>query len=194
MKPPKPPRKPTLDSLKRSAAAYLERYAASAAMLRAVLERRVRRWARASGAEAEAERALSALVDEAVAVSARAGLVDDVRFAQARTATLIRKGWPERRIRAALGQKGVAAETAAAALAAAELDDAAAARRFAERRRLGPWRDSGRDSGRDPARRAERREKDIAALMRAGFSHGHARAAIDGGDAVTENSSDKLAD
>ena len=48
------PRKPDVDSLKRSALAYLERYAASRAMLREVLIRRVRRWARLAGAEAEA--------------------------------------------------------------------------------------------------------------------------------------------
>ena len=165
------PRKPDVDSLKRSALAYLERYAASRAMLREVLTRRVRRWARLAGAEAEAVAAAMRAVDEAVAAAARAGLVDDARFAGARTATLVRKGWPARRIRAALNQKGIDGTTAEAALAAAELDDAAAARRFAERRRLGPWRT--RD-------RAERREKDIAALMRVGFSLTHARAAVDG--------------
>lgn len=165
------PRKPDVDSLKRSALAYLERYAASRAMLREVLTRRVRRWARLAGAEAEAVAAAMRAVDEAVAAAARAGLVDDARFAGGRTATLARRGWPARRIRAALNQKGIDGTTAEAALAAAELDDAAAARRFAERRRLGPWRT--RD-------RAERREKDIAALMRAGFSLIHARAAVDG--------------
>ena len=166
------PRKPDVDSLKRSALAYLERYAASRAMLREVLTRRVRRWARLAGAEAEAVATAMRAVDEAVAAAARAGLVDDARFAGGRTATLARRGWPARRIRAALNQKGIDGTTAEAALAAAELDDAAAARRFAERRRLGPWR--------DPAKRAERREKDIAALMRAGFSLTHARAAVDG--------------
>ncbi|MFT3809037.1 MAG: RecX family transcriptional regulator [Micropepsaceae bacterium] len=168
----KPPRKPTLDRLKASALAYLTRYAASRAMLRAVLVRRVTRWARATGAEAEAIAEAMRAVDEAVATSVRAGLVDDARFAGARTATLVRKGWPARRIKAALSQKGIDGVTAAAAVEAAATDDAAAARRFAERRRLGPWRAA--------ERRAERREKDIAALMRAGFSLSHARAAVDG--------------
>lgn len=169
----KTPKEPGLESLKRSAVAYLERYAASQAMLRAVLKRRVQRWARLTGAEAGAVAAKMGLADEAVAVAARAGLVDDARFAGARTATLVRKGWPARRIGAALAQKGVSRETAAAALEAAALDDGAAARRFAERRRLGPWRISAE-------KRAEKREKDIAALMRTGFSLSHARAAIDG--------------
>ncbi len=181
----KPPRKPTPESLKRSAVAYLERYAASRAMLRAVLMRRVARWARLTGAgaraeagaEAEAETgaeaiaALSDAVDDAVAAAARAGLVDDARFAAGRTATLARRGWPARRIRAALGQKGLDGDTVSAALGAAEIDDEAAARRFAQRRRLGPWRTDDT--------RAERRDKDIAALMRAGFSLALARSAVD---------------
>lgn len=167
----RPPRKPTEDSLKRSAIAYLERYAASQAMLRAVLGRRVARWARLTAAEPEAVAEAMAAADAAVAAAARAGLVDDARFAAGRTATLKRRGWPARRIRMAITQKGIDGATASAAMEAAELDDEAAARRFAERRRLGPWR--MRD-------RAEKREKDIAALMRAGFSLSHARAAVDG--------------
>ena len=166
------PRKPDVDSLKRSAIAYLERYAASRAMLREVLIRRVRRWARLTEADSEAVAAAMAAADEAAAAAARAGLVDDARFAGGRTATLARRGWPARRIRAALNQKGIDGATAAAAMEAAGLDDAAAARRFAARRRLGPWR--------APEKRAERREKDIAAMMRAGFPLALAREAIDG--------------
>ena len=48
----------------------------------------------------------------------------------------------------------------------------AAARRTARRRRLGPWR--GEDQ------RAARREKDLAALARAGFSYSVAKTVIDG--------------
>jgi regulatory protein len=49
--------------------------------------------------------------------------------------------------------------------------DLTAARRLAQRRRLGPWRAKNR---------AEHRMKDIAALGRAGFSYDTARAVIDG--------------
>lgn len=180
-------RQPTADSLKRAAIAYVERYAASQAMLRAVLRRRVMRWSRMAEPppDSDAVAAAMAAVEEAVAAAARSGLVDDARFAAGRTQTLIRKGWPQRRIRASLSQKGVGAEIAAAAMAAAEADDEIAARRFAQRRRLGPWRMSAET-------RAAKREKDIAAMMRAGFSLTHARMAIE--DTVTGNASDKLAD
>lgn len=168
----KPPKEPKFETLKRSALAYLTRYAASQAMLRTVLKRRVKRWEKAVVPPVESVVLKLAMIEEVVAVCVRAGLVDDARFAGGRTATLVRRGWPARRIRAALTQKGVAGETAAAAVAAAAVDDAAAARRFAERRRLGPWR--------APDKRAERRDKDVAALMRAGFSLRDARAAVDG--------------
>jgi regulatory protein len=153
--------------LKRAAAAYLARYAASAAQLERVLQRRVAKRCRISGAD-PADHAET--VKAAVAFCAGAGLVDDAAFAAGRTATLAQRGWPERRIRAALAQKGVTREAAEAALAKAEIDDAAAARRFAERRRLGPFR--------PPDARAEKRDKDIAAMMRAGFGFELARATI----------------
>lgn len=113
------------------------------------------------------------LVDEAVAVSIRAGLVDDAAYARARAATLRRRGWPVRRIQAALQLKGVPREEIAAALGTqSEEDEVGAAQRFAERRRLGPWR---------LTQRAEKRQKDVAALIRAGFSARLARRTIEGG-------------
>jgi regulatory protein len=128
----------------------------------------VRTWARAHPEE-DIDARLP-LVDEAVAACIAAGLVDDAAFAAGRTATLRRRGWPERRIRMALRQKGVATPLVDAAIAADDGDDASAAHRFAARRRLGPWRGGNR---------AEKRDKDIAAMMRAGFSLTLARQAID---------------
>jgi regulatory protein len=62
-------------------------------------------------------------------------------------------------------------DTVAAVMANDETDEAEAARRLAKRRRLGPHR---------LRERVERHDRDVAALMRAGFSYGHAAAAIDG--------------
>ena len=106
--------------LKRAAAAYLARYAASAAQLERVLQRRVAKRCRISGAD-PADHAET--VKAAVAFCAGAGLVDDAAFAAGRTAT-----------------------------------------------RLGPFR--------PPDARAEKRDKDIAAMMRAGFGFELARATI----------------
>ena len=99
------------------------------------------------------------------------GLLDDPRFAEGRRRTLERRGFSKRRIELGLKQKGLDAETIRGALAD-EVDEAAQARRFAERRRLGPWRRSG--SGED------RFKKDLGALMRAGFTFAVAKAALTG--------------
>lgn len=160
-------RKIDLPTLKKSAFAYLGRYAASRAMLTQVLQRRVTRWRRLHGGESDDD---ARLIAEAVAFCASHGLVDDAAFAAMRTETLRQRGWPERRIRMGLRAKGLETDTIETAVDEAAIDDAAAALRFAERRRLGPWR---------AGNRADKRDRDIAAMMRAGFSPGLARQTID---------------
>ncbi len=160
-------RKLDAPTLRRSALAYLGRYATSSAGLTQTLRRRVQKWRRLHGGEADGD---AALIDETVAFCVANRLVDDEAFAETRVVTLRHRGYPTRRIREALAAKGLARETIAQALENDEGDDEAAATRFAERKRLGPWRRQGR---------AEKRERDIAAMMRAGFSLSLARAAID---------------
>ncbi|GGK28006.1 regulatory protein RecX [Salinarimonas ramus] len=163
--------------LDRMALAYLERYASSAENLRRVLSRKVERRCRLR--EEEPQAAL-ALVEEAVARAVRAGLVDDEAYAQARVASLRRRGGSQRAIAARLASKGVAADAVAEALERhaedrLELDPDAdpereAALALARRRRLGPFRTTGR---------AENREKDLARLARAGFTYAVAKAVVD---------------
>jgi regulatory protein len=54
-----------------------------------------------------------------------------------------------------------------------ELSELEAARIWARKKRLGPFRQN-------PDERSARRERDLAALARAGFSFGTAKAVIDG--------------
>ncbi|MDX1484429.1 MAG: RecX family transcriptional regulator [Alphaproteobacteria bacterium] len=155
---------------------YLARFQATAQSLERVLLRRVTRSARHHGTDPAEGRAM---VADLIARYRRAGLIDDAAFAQARAKTLHARGVARRAIAARLRAKGVGAaeiEAALAALADGETDaaevDLAAARRTAQRRRLGPWR---------PAeQRAARRERDLAALARAGFPYPVAKAVIDG--------------
>ncbi|MGP9818662.1 RecX family transcriptional regulator [Salinarimonas sp. NSM] len=174
----KPPRPVTPAVLDRMALAYLERWASSAENLRRVLARKVERRCRLRG---EAPEAALGLVDEAVARALRSGLVDDEAYAEARVASLRRRGGSRRAIAARLSAKGIAGEAIDEALARhadarveddpdadPELDAATA---LARRRRLGPFRTTGR---------AENRERDLARLARAGFSYGVARAVVDG--------------
>lgn len=155
--------------LTRAAYNHLARYAASSGHLRTILTRRLKNWARREQADASAH---LPLVDNAIDACRRAGLLDDGAYAASRAALLAQRGWPARRIAASLAAKGVARPEVEAALAARPDDaDDAAASRYAARRRFGPWR--LRD-------RTERRQRDIAAMVRAGFSPSLARRVIDG--------------
>jgi regulatory protein len=182
--PQRPPRsgpKPaTPERLAKAALAYLERYATSAENLRRVLMRRVDRSARAHGTD----RAAGIAEIEALVQRYRgAGLLDDARFAEGRVASLRRQGGSARKIRAALAAKGVAGAIVDRALAghaeeagrAGAADDLAAALAFARRRRLGPYR--------PPGARAALRERDLAALGRAGFGYEVARRVVGAADA-----------
>ncbi len=164
----KPPRKVSPAYLQRAAMAYLERYSSSAENLRRVLRRKVDKRCRLRG-EDPAE--FHELIDEVVAKSLRIGLIDDSRYAEARVATLRRRGGSARAIQAKLSAKGIDRTTIAAALEGEEGDEEQAARAFARRRKLGPFR---------PGERAPYRDKDLAAMARAGFRFDVARQVIEG--------------
>jgi regulatory protein len=153
--------------LERAALAYLERFASSAQNLARVLKRKVERRCRM---RSEDPGPFLALIDDVVARAVRGGLLDDRRYAEARVASLRRRGGSARAHGATLAAKGVARETVAAALVGAEDDEAAAAHALARRRRLGPYRTCDR---------AAFREKDLAVLARAGFGFAIARRVID---------------
>lgn len=168
----------TAEWLERVALHYLDRYSASQEMLRRVLARRVTKRARERDEEPGTH---SGLIEETVARAVRAGLVDDARFTAARLATLRRRGTSTRGAGAALAGKGIDRDVVEAALAAEQAEageeeadvETKAARAYARRRRLGPHR--------KPDTRLAHRERDVAALARAGFSYRVAKAVIDSG-------------
>lgn len=154
--------------LRRATLAYLQRYASSAENLRKVLHRKVRR---RLGVQGEAPDDLDRLIDDVIAEATKIELVDDRRFAEGRIATLLRRGTSRRMLQHKLSAKGIEREVAQAAIEASEVDDLASCRRLAQRRKLGPWRTPP-----DP----DRRDRDLAILLRAGYSHSLARSVIDG--------------
>ncbi|MFD2233696.1 regulatory protein RecX [Phaeospirillum tilakii] len=155
--------------LEAAALHYLERFASSRANLRRVLLTKARRsLAHHGGEREEAE----ALIEAVIARLAGLGYLDDAAYAEMKTASLIRRGGSRRAIQAKLAAKGVAAETVRAALEEFDPEaERAAAWALARRRRLGPFR--------PPAARAAHRDRDLAALARAGFPGEIARAVID---------------
>lgn len=158
------------DALMRMASHYLSRYSASTVRLRAVLERKIRRRCALGEAPPPDADEIRALIDGVVERLTRAGLVDDAAFGRGRAAALARKGWPAWRIRTELQRQDI--DIAEASVAeAVDLDEAAQATRLAQRKRLGPYR---------PGEREAHREKDLRALVRAGFPLGLAKRVVDG--------------
>ena len=163
-------------ALHEAALAHLARYAATEAGLRRVLDRRIDRWARAQegaagaetpspiGAEAVAETvaAARAAARAVVARLAAARALNDAEFAAARARSLTRAGRSRQAIAAHLAAKGVARETARAALPAEPEAELVAALIQARRRRLGPFRSDEAD--------AAIRRKELGVLARAGFA------------------------
>ena len=168
-RPARVPRRITPDYLQRAALYYLERYSVPAAQLRKVMARKIALSCRHHGEDPASH---AAALDDVVARCIASGLVDDRRFAEARAATLRRKGQSQRAVAAQLAAKGVSRALVGEVASAEASDEHAAARIAARRRRLGPWR---AEEG-----RAAFRQKDLAALARLGFDYATARAVIDG--------------
>lgn len=149
-------------ALEQAAVGYAGRYSTTRARLRAYLVRKVRQ----RGWSGAAEPPIDGLVERMAAL----GYVDDRAFASARAAALSRRGYGERRVRDALRAAGIEEEDAAGARAEAGAGAWAAALRFAERRRLGPF------AAAEPDRAG--RDKALATMLRAGHQASLARRLI----------------
>ncbi|MCA1661979.1 MAG: RecX family transcriptional regulator [Novosphingobium sp.] len=163
-RPPVPLDRQRLEEL---ALAYVARFATSAAKLGRYLRRKLRE----RGWEGAGEPDPDALVARFVA----AGYVDDAGFARARASGLRRRGYGERRVEQALREAGVG-EAERADARASEAQARRAALVLARKRGFGPFGASG--AGRARPDRA-RREKQLAAMLRAGHRLDTARNLLD---------------
>lgn len=147
---------PRLDaeSLRALALRYVERYATTRARLTRYLERKL--FERGWGGEGEPQ--VAPLVEQMAGL----GYVDDRQYAQMRVASLTRRGYGGRRIRADLRAAGIDAEDAEPALPTDEDEAREAALAFARRKRIGPF-------AKQPPDQAGRRRA-FAAMVRAGHS------------------------
>ena len=166
---PRRPRKPAapLDvaRLEELALAYVARFATSAGRLTAYCRRKLRERGHAGQDEGAPPPDVTELVERFVTK----GFVDDAGFARAKADGLLRRGYGARRVGEALRGDGIA-EPLRAAVAPGEAARREAAAAYARRRRFGPF-------ARDALCAADRaaREKQLAALMRAGHDSAHAR-------------------
>ena len=161
-------------TLEKNALAYLNRFDSSAANLRKVLQRHIRRHARDADPQLveEAERHAETIIERYQA----SGLLDDRRYASTIAWSLRERGSSAWAIEHKLAARGVDASAIRDAISDADKDcdedaELVSARRFARRRRLGPHRPD--------AERKARRDRDLGALARAGFSLDVARRVLD---------------
>ncbi len=149
-------------ALEELALAYVARFATSAAKLERYLGRKLRE----RGWDGERAPDLAALVGRYVAL----GYVDDAAYARAKGGSLLRRGYGPRRVRQALAEAGIdeAIRDETRAGAAAERHAALA---LARKRRFGPF-------GAAPPDRVQR-EKQLAAMLRAGHTLDSAREMVD---------------
>jgi regulatory protein len=142
---------------------YVGRFATSRSKLLSYLRRKLgeRGW---DGAD---EPRIELLADRLVGL----GYVDDRAYALSKARSLTSRGFGERRVRQALVFAGIDEELSADARHLAEEEALAAAMRFAQRRSLGPFAE------RQPDRL--KRERGLAAMVRAGHPFALARAIID---------------
>lgn len=156
---PKPLDAARLDQL---ALTYVARFATSAAKLERYLKRKLRE----RGWDGEHEPDLPALVGRYVEL----GYVDDEAYARARSGSLLRRGYGPRRVREALGAAGID-ETIREEVRPGQAAERRAALAMARKRRFGPF-------GRETLDR-DRRQKQIAAMLRAGHPLDSAREMVD---------------
>jgi len=150
---------------------YLQRYASSVAQLRRVLQRKLIR-AGMRGEEVPAEAAQ--WIEKAVAKCVQHNFVNDQNFTEQKIISLRRQGRSQAFIARTLQQKGVDAAMIKNFLKSDAEADLVAAQRYVQRRRL------GRDTT------PEGRQKDLARLMRVGFSLTAARQALQSAENAKE--------
>src|SRR5690606_32496428 len=120
---------------------------------------------------------IAALVERYVA----SGYIDDALFARARADSLLRRGYGPRRIGQALAEAGIGEEERATARPS-EAAERHAALALARKRRFGPF-------GHEPVGR-DQREKQLAAMLRAGHRLDTAREMV---DAASEEAAEQWA-
>lgn len=164
--------RPPLDSpaLRALALHYVGRYATTQGKLKHYLQRKI-------GERGWVENGSYPQIDSLVAEFAERGYVDDAGFAEAKTHSMLRRGYGTARVKASLRQSGVATELVNEVTQVNPDSARDAALAFARRRRLGPFG--------APAVDHKAREKAIAAFIRAGHSYEIAREIV---ESVAESS------
>ena len=134
---------------------YVSRYATTRYKLASYLHRKLR--------EKGGEDDLMMAIDNIVEKYAEKGYIDDALFAQDRAHALLRKGYGERRIILALKQAGIDENDQEEALRISEKGRREAAKKFAQKRHIGPYANEQYDRAKC--------QKLLQAFLRAGHDY-----------------------
>jgi regulatory protein len=158
------------ETIENKALQYLERFDASAAKLRKILEEFVKQRAKAQGVDS---RPFLDIAHELVKRYESNGLIDDRRYASSMAQSLIARGVSRQVAKSKLLSRGITSEVideVISRLASEGGSELAAARALVRKRKLGCFRPE--HERRDAARR------DLGVLARAGFDFQTAKAAL----------------
>ena len=155
------PKKITKQRLKNIALYYLKRFESSTENLRQVLRRRTNDYAYRHPEFVKQE--AYDWIEEILTDFERFGYLDDERYAQIKAKDYIAAGKSARYIAGKLKQKGISETKISALLEGMEYDSFEVALHFAKKKKIGPFRDE--------AKREDYRQKDLMALVRAGFDY-----------------------
>ena len=142
---------------------YVGRYATTRGKLRTYLARKLRE----RGWSGDAEPDVEAIAER----FAELGYIDDAAYALNKSQALAGRGYGKRRLTEKLRAAGVDEASSESARAHADSQALAAALRFAERRRIGPFAGA-------PVADPRQRDKAVAAMVRAGHGFTLARAIV----------------
>ncbi len=159
-------RKITPQRLKNIGLYYLKRFESSSDNLRRVLQKRIDEYAY-QNRDFDKNEAYQ-WAEDLICQFEGYGYLNDERYAEIKIRDYLAAGKSARYIKGKLQAKGIGEETVEALLEEQEYDPYELAIKFARKKRIGCFRP-------DEAQRKECRQKDLAAIVRAGFDYDIAR-------------------
>ncbi len=171
----KKPKKISKTYLHNAGLSYLQRFASSTENFRSVMMRKIRRSCAVH--ETPAPEDAIEMLDALIIRFTELGLLNDREYARMMTASLTRKGLSEKAIYARLKNRGIPKNLVREHLEEEAHSDSQAALRFAQRKRIGPFRKSPLPD--DPLSRQKQKNKEFSALARAGFDFETARRVLE---------------
>ena len=162
---------PTKTRLRNIALYYLERFESSEETLRQVLKRRIDKYAFANKEynPDEAYRWAEEIINECL----KQNFINDRRFAEFKVNDYLNAGKPKRYIEQKLKQKGIDEKIICSIFDETDYSEKDTALNFARKKKIGCFRN-------DAEERKTFRQKDLGALIRAGFDYDIAKEIISG--------------